>query len=181
MCDRTDNQKSNGMNSIYIYMDDVWSRWIKINNDFNLLVNALNSHCIVKLHTKTHTIFSGLWIVWTRKRRAQLGWWEKNIFRVVKELKIWMAKRITHTTLTPLGRLPSMASFLLRQSAHKNGPCQGLELVEKMAPACTEIPSLGARSTWQMAQVKRPDVDGPVVDSLPSLNRKNHSNNLWVK
>lgn len=75
----------------------------------------------------------------------------------------------TYDTLTPLGRFPSMASFLSRQSAQRKGPCQGFELVEKMEPAWTEMPSLGARSTWHTAQTKRPDVDCPVLSSLPSL------------
>jgi superfamily I DNA/RNA helicase len=41
----------------------------------------------------------------------------------------------SYATLTPLGRFPSMASFLLRQSAQRKGPCQGFELVEKIDPA----------------------------------------------
>jgi len=64
-----------------------------------------------------------------------------------------------------------MASFLSRQSEQRKGPCQGLELVEKMEPAWTEMPSLGARSTWQTAQTKMPDVDCPVfkLSSFPNL------------
>jgi hypothetical protein len=31
--------------------------------------------------------------------------------------------------------------------------------VEKIEPAWTEMPSLGARSIWQTTHVKRPDVD----------------------
>ena len=76
---------------------------------------------------------------------------------------------ITYDTLTPLGRLPSIASFLLRQSRQRKGPCQGFELVEKIEPAWTEMPSLGARSTWHTAQTKSPDVEGPEFSSFPSL------------
>lgn len=75
--------------------------------------------------------------------------------------------------MTPLGRLPSMASFLLRQSAQRKGPCHGLELVEKMEPAWTEMPSLRARSTWHTAHAKRPDVVYTEdIESFPSLRFK---------
>lgn len=76
-----------------------------------------------------------------------------------------------YDTLTPLGRFPSIASFLSRQSKHRKGPSQGLELVEKIEPAWTEMPSLGARSTWHTAQTKMPDVDCPEfkLSSFPNL------------
>lgn len=66
-------------------------------------------------------------------------------------------------TLTPLGRFPSIASFLSRQSVHKNGPCHGFKLVEKIEPAWTDIPSFGAKSSWHIAHVNIPP---PVVESL---------------
>lgn len=90
-------------------------------------------------------------------------------------LKIYIYR--SYTTLIPLGRFPSIASFLLRQSAHRKGPCQGFELVEKMAPAWTEMPSLGARSTWHIAHTKKPDVNWPVGSSFPNL--QNRWERLW--
>jgi hypothetical protein len=34
----------------------------------------------------------------------------------------------------------------------------GLELEEKIDPACTEMPSLGSRSNWQIAHVNKLEV-----------------------
>jgi hypothetical protein len=51
-----------------------------------------------------------------------------------------------------------MASFLSRQSEQRNGPSHGLELEEKIDPACTEMPSLGSRSNWQIAHVNKLEV-----------------------
>lgn len=61
-----------------------------------------------------------------------------------------------------------MASFLFRQSPHRKGPCHGVELMENIEPAWTEIPSFGARSAWQTAHTKRPPVCA-VGSSFPSL------------
>jgi len=94
----------------------------------------------------------------------------KNVKGSIKNSRI-RPQFWAYETLTPLGRFPSMASFLSRQSEQRKGPCQGLELVEKIEPAWTEMPSLGARSTWQTAQTKIPDVDCPVfkLSSFPNL------------
>lgn len=72
-------------------------------------------------------------------------------------------------TLTPLGRFPSMASFLFLQSRQRKGPCHGVELVEKMAPAWTEMPSLGSRSIWHTAHMNKPDVDCPAESLVLNL------------
>jgi hypothetical protein len=62
-----------------------------------------------------------------------------------------------------------MASFFSRQSEQRNGPSHGLEVEEKIDPACTEMPSLGSRSNWQMAHVNRLEVLLP-SKSGPNLN-----------
>lgn len=82
---------------------------------------------------------------------------------------------VIYATLTPLGRFPSMASFLFRQSAQRKGPCHGFELVEKMEPAWTEMPSLGARSTWHTTQVNMFGVPcpDPLNSTVPSLQHMN--------
>lgn len=54
---------------------------------------------------------------------------------------------------------------------HKNGPCHGFRLVEKIEPAWTDMPSLGAKSSWHIAHVNIPS---PVVDSL----EQSHDPNL---
>lgn len=77
-----------------------------------------------------------------------------------------------YSTLTPLGRFPSIASFLLRQSSQRKGPSQGFELVEKMEPAWTDTPLLGTRIAWHIAHVNTFDVFS-ADESFPSLeNRK---------
>lgn len=89
-------------------------------------------------------------------------------------------------TLTPLGRFPSIASFLSRQSVHKKGPCHGFRLVEKIEPAWTDMPSLGAKSSWHIAHVNippPPPPPPPVVGSLeqspdPNLQENQHKHLL---
>jgi len=69
-----------------------------------------------------------------------------------------------------------MASFLSRQLEQRNGPSHGLELEEKMDPAWTDMPSLGSRSTWQMAHVnKLEDVCSP-FEWGPNLQVEVHEN-----
>lgn len=45
--------------------------------------------------------------------------------------------------------------------------------MEKIEPAWTDMPSLGARSSWHTAQTKRPDVDCPEFSSFPNLHDTN--------
>lgn len=61
-----------------------------------------------------------------------------------------------------------MASFFNLQLTHKNGPSHGFALMEKKEPACTDIPSRGVISTWQIAQWNNPEAAGAEL-SVPSL------------
>lgn len=126
-------------------------------NSFHIIYQIyIYISCVIQVRFKQYCLGLRKWI--TKK-------WEWRVKRMVAK-----QYQTSYATLTPLGRFPSMASFLLQQSEQRKGPCQGFELVEKIEPAWTDMPSLGARSTWHTAHINSPDVvDCAVHSSLPSL------------